>query len=91
MFLYVAPDTDDALIESLFGVPGWAALPPVTEPLILPRLPASRLNTAVHSLITAARERCRAFMRLRVVTAGRPEEPRFTALIIEDKGGGSMG
>jgi hypothetical protein len=89
-YLYIGPDVESAVLQDVLGLPSWQDFPPPdAPPLLLPRL-NTRLNEAVHNIIDTARQRNGRFMRLRVVTRGRPEEALFNAQLFEDKIGGVM-
>jgi protein transport protein SEC24 len=90
MYLYIAPATADTALQELLGVETRKALPSPSQPLPLLHNPSSRLNTATHALINVARQRCRCYMRLRVITQGRAEERSFHGLILEDRVAGVM-
>jgi protein transport protein SEC24 len=89
-YFYVGPDVDPAVLKELFGVPTWKDMPHPQLPLSLLRTQSSRLNDAVHGVINVARQRNSRYMRLRVITNGRIEEPVFHAQLLEDRIGGVM-
>lgn len=93
-FIYVGPQASPDLVMALLGVPqledAHAAGGSAARGMVLPVLPASPLNMAVHRMLDAIRSHRRSYMRLRVLRRNDPFDALFHNLLIEDKQSGGQ-